>query len=149
VTRNVQAAILFMAILAVRRIAFPREPALAVAQLFSLLDIAAFFALSYWGLVRVPAGQAAVVGALLPLVTLFLAAAHGLERRGWRAPAGAVLAVAGVALVSGEQVCGDVPLISLLALVAAIVCGAEAVRLVARWTRKEHAGPPESRPRSR
>jgi hypothetical protein len=38
VTRNAQAAIL-----AVRRIAFPRGPALAGAQ---LLDIAAFFALS-------------------------------------------------------------------------------------------------------
>jgi drug/metabolite transporter (DMT)-like permease len=131
-TRFAVAALLFMAILAVRRIAFPRGPALAGAVLFGLLDIAAFFALSYWGLVRVPAGQGALVGALLPLITLFLAVAHGIERLGWRALAGGLLAVAGVALVSGEQVRGDVPLISLLALLAAIVCGAEATILV-KW----------------
>jgi drug/metabolite transporter (DMT)-like permease len=131
-TRFALAAILFMVILAVRRIAFPRGRALAGALLFGVLSIAAFFALSYWGLVRVPAGRGAVVGALLPLVTLFLAVAHGLERLGWRALAGAVLAVAGVALVSGEQVRGDVPLISLLALLAAVVCGAEA-SIVVKW----------------
>jgi uncharacterized membrane protein len=105
---------------------------LAGALLFGVLDIAAFFALSYWGLVHVPAGQAAVIGALLPLVTLFLAIAQGLERLGWRALAGGVVAVAGVALVSGEQVRGDVPLVSVLALLAGIVCGAEASIIVKR-----------------
>jgi hypothetical protein len=131
-TRFALAAILFMAILVARRIALPRGTALAGALLFGVLDIAAFFALSYWGLVRVPAGQGAVVGALLPLVTLFLAVAHGLERLGWRAVAGAILAVVGVAVVSGEQVRGEVPLVSLLALVAAVVCGAEAT-IVVKW----------------
>jgi drug/metabolite transporter (DMT)-like permease len=131
-TRFALAAILFMAILAVRRIALPRGRALAGALLFGVLSIAAFFALGYWALVRVPAGRGAVVGALLPLITLFLAVAHGLERLSWRALAGAVLAVAGVALVSSEQVRGDVPLISLLALLAAVVCGAEA-SIVVKW----------------
>jgi drug/metabolite transporter (DMT)-like permease len=131
-TRFALAAFLFMAILLARRIALPRGTALAGALLFGVLDIAAFFALSYWGLVRVPAGQGAVVGALLPLITLFLAVAHGLERFGWRALAGAVLAVVGVALVSGEQVRSEVPLVSLLALVAAVVCGAEAT-IIVKW----------------
>jgi drug/metabolite transporter (DMT)-like permease len=97
-----------------------------------VLDIAAFFALSYWGLVHVPAGQAAVIGALLPLVTLFLAVGHGLERLSWRALTGGAVAVAGVAVVSGEQVRGDVPLASLLALLAGIVCGAEASVIIKR-----------------
>ena len=79
-TRFVLAAAVFAAIVAARRIALPRGRALAGALLFGALDIAAFYALSYWGLVQVPAGQAAVIGALLPLVTLFLAVAHGLER---------------------------------------------------------------------
>jgi drug/metabolite transporter (DMT)-like permease len=131
-TRFAMAAALFMAIVAVRRIALPHGAALAGALLFGVLDIAAFFALSYWGLVRVPAGQGAVIGALFPLVTLFLAVAHGLERLSWRALAGAVLAIVGVAVVSGEQIRGDVPLISLLAILAAIVCGAEA-SIVIKW----------------
>jgi drug/metabolite transporter (DMT)-like permease len=131
-TRFVLAATVFAAIVAARRITLPRGTALAGALLFGVLDIAAYFALSYWGLVQVPAGQAAVIGALLPLVTLFLAVAHGLERLGWRALAGGVVAVAGVALVSGEQVRGDVPLVSLLALLAGIVCGAEASIIVKR-----------------
>jgi drug/metabolite transporter (DMT)-like permease len=131
-TRFAVAAILFMAILVARRIALPRGTALAGALLFGVLNIAAFFALSYWGLVRVPAGQGAVVGALLPLVTLFLAVAHGMERLGWRAAAGAVLAIVGVVVVSGQQVRGEVPLVSLLALLAAVVCGAEAT-IIAKW----------------
>src|ERR671938_943343 len=125
-TRFVLAAMVFAAIVAARRLTLPRGTALAGALLFGVLDIAAFFALSYWGLVHVPAGQAAVIGALLPLVTLFLAVAHGLERLGRRALAGGVAAVAGVAVVSGAQVRDDVPLASLLALLAGIVCAAEA-----------------------
>jgi len=136
-TRFAMAAVLFMAIVAVRRIALPHGAALAGALLFGLLDIAAFFGLGYWGLVRVPAGQGAVIGALLPLVTLFLAVAHGLERLSWRALAGAVLAIAGVAVVSGEQVRGDVPLISLLAILGAVVCGAEA-SVVFKWFPPTH-----------
>lgn len=126
------AALVFAAIMAIRRIAVPSGRALVGAVVFGLLDIAAFFALSYWALVRVSAGQAAVIGALLPLVTLFVAVAHGLERLTWRAIIGAVGAVAGVALVSIEQVRGDVPLVSLVALLAAIVCGAEATIVVKR-----------------
>jgi drug/metabolite transporter (DMT)-like permease len=131
-TRFVLAALVFAAIMVARRIPLPRGAALAGALLFGVLDIAAFFALSYWGLVHVPAGQAAVVGALLPLVTLFLAVAHALERLSWRALAGGIVAVAGVAVVSGDQVSSDVPLVSLLALLAGIVCGAEASIVVKR-----------------
>jgi drug/metabolite transporter (DMT)-like permease len=131
-TRFVLAAILFAALVAARRIGLPRGTALAGAVLFGALDIAAFFALGYWGLVHVPASQAAVIGALLPLVTLFLAVAHGLERLGWRALAGGVIAVAGVAVVSLEQASGDVPLASVLALLAGVVCGAEASIIIKR-----------------
>jgi drug/metabolite transporter (DMT)-like permease len=131
-TRFALAAILFAAVMLVRRIAVPRGAALVGAVLFGFLDIAGFFALTYWGLVRVSAGQAAVIGALLPIATLFLAVAHGLERLAWRTVVGAAGAVAGVALVSSEPVRGDVPLSSLLALLAAIVCGAEATIIVKR-----------------
>jgi drug/metabolite transporter (DMT)-like permease len=131
-TRFALAAILFSAIVAVRRITLPRGTALVGALLFGVLDIAAFFALGYWALVHMPAGQAAIVGALLPLVTLFLAVVHGLEHLGWRQLAGAIVAVAGVALVSGEKAYGDVPLASLAAMVASIVCGAEASIILKR-----------------
>src|SRR2546423_3705029 len=77
-TRFAMAAVLFMGIVAVRRIALPHGAALAGALLFGLLDIAAFFALSYWGLVRVPAGPGGGVGAPFPPGPLFFSLSHGL-----------------------------------------------------------------------
>ena len=56
-TRFALAGVVFLAIVVVRRLAIPQGATLWVAVIFGLLNIAAFFALSYWGLVRVPAGQ--------------------------------------------------------------------------------------------
>jgi drug/metabolite transporter (DMT)-like permease len=80
----------------------------------------------------VQAGLAAVILALVPLLTFFLAIAHKLERFRWRPLAGAVLAAAGIALVFGEQIARDVPPVSLLALLAAALCAAETNIIVKR-----------------
>ena len=126
------AAGLFAALLLARRSALPRGRALAGALLYGLVGIVAFYAFSYWALVWVPAGMGAVVGALVPLLTLFLAVAHGLERFRWRALVGAVVAAGGFALVFGQQLSADVPLVALLALCAAVVCAAETGILI-KW----------------
>ncbi len=48
-TRFALAALVFVAIVVVRRLAIPRGVAMMRAVLFGLLNMSAFFALSYWG----------------------------------------------------------------------------------------------------
>jgi drug/metabolite transporter (DMT)-like permease len=122
--RFVAAAVLFGAMMVARRSSLPRRSALVGALLYGVIGIAAFFAFTYWGLVRVQAGLGAVVYALTPLLTLFLAVATGLERFRWRALVGGAVALAGVAVVFGQQVGAHVPLLSLVSLVGAATCGA-------------------------
>src|SRR5436309_3571491 len=108
------AAALFAVLMRARRLPIPRGRALAGAVLYGLVGIGAFFALAYWGLVRVNAGLGGVLFATVPLLTLFCAVAHGLERFRWRALAGGVIGVAGITVVVGDQINSDVPLAPLL-----------------------------------
>lgn len=126
------AAVIFGTIVVARGLPFPRGAALAGAALYGLLGFAAFFAFLYWGLVRASAGLGQIVLALIPLLTMALAVAHGLERFRWRAVGGGIVAVAGIALVFGDQTRADVPLLSLLSLVAAAVSFAETGIIVKR-----------------
>jgi drug/metabolite transporter (DMT)-like permease len=85
------------------------------------------YALMYWALVRVAAGVATIVLAVVPLVTVLLAALHGLERFRLRGGLGAVLALAGIAwMVLGPQPV-HVPLPALVAMLAAAVCIGESI----------------------
>lgn len=77
--RFAAAALIFWIIVLGRRIALPKGRALMGALLYGLLAIGASYALLYWGLVRVQAGLTMVVLALVPLMTVFFALAHGLE----------------------------------------------------------------------
>jgi drug/metabolite transporter (DMT)-like permease len=133
-TRFTVAALLFWALLRLRRLKPPRGRALAGASLYGALGIGAFFAFAYWGLVRVNAGLGGVIFATVPLLTLLFAVVHGLERFRWRALAGAVVVVAGVGTVFGDQLSEDVPLSGLLSLLAAAVCAAETNIVVKRFT---------------
>jgi drug/metabolite transporter (DMT)-like permease len=130
--RFAAAAVLFAAIAAFRRLAIPRGRALAGAVLYGALGIGAFFAFAYWGLVRVNAGLGGVIFATVPLLTFFFAVLQGLERFRWRALAGALVVVAGIAVVFGDQIRADAPIAGLLSLLAAAVCAAETNIVVKR-----------------
>ncbi|MCA1645868.1 MAG: DMT family transporter [Chloroflexi bacterium] len=115
------------------RLGLPRGRALVGALLFGALAFGASYALAYWALLRATAGLAQVVMALVPLLTFLFALAHGLEPFRWRALLGAVVAAGGIAVIFGDQVGADVPLPSLLAIVAAAACAAEAGVVVKRF----------------
>jgi drug/metabolite transporter (DMT)-like permease len=119
------AALIFWALVVIRRSPVPRGRAFAGAALYGLLGFAAFFAFLYFGLVRASAGLGQIVTALVPLLTMLLAVVHGLERLHLRAVGGGIIAVAGIALVFGGQSSTDVPLPSMLSLLAAAVAFAE------------------------
>ena len=93
------------------------------AVLYGITGIAAYFALVYWGLVEVGAAYGQMLLSLVPLITFFLALAHGLEEFRWRGVAGAIITVAGIAIIFQQQFVSG---LSLLALVAAAACAAQA-----------------------
>jgi drug/metabolite transporter (DMT)-like permease len=99
--RLAAAALIFWVVLIVRREALPRGRALVGNLLYGFLGMGAFFALIYWGLMRVHASTASTLLALGPLLTMLFAAVHGLERFRWRGLVGGSLALAGIALGIG------------------------------------------------
>lgn len=136
-TRFGAAALLLFGVVAVQRLPLPRGRALLGALLYGLLGFGASYAFGYWGMLRVPAGLAAVVLASAPLFTLVLALIQRQERFRWRGLFGGVLALIGIAVMFRRSVSAAVPLPSLLAIVAAAVCFAEA-SIVAKQFPKSH-----------
>ncbi|UCC77123.1 MAG: DMT family transporter [Anaerolineales bacterium] len=125
-TRVAATALIFWVIVSLRRIALPRGRALLGAVLYGLLNFTVAGALVYWGLVRVPAGVGSTILALVPLMTLFFAWAHGLEQLRGRGVAGALIAVSGVSIGVAGGFGGTVHLPAVLAVVAAAAALAEA-----------------------
>jgi len=124
--RIVTAALVFWVFVIMRRIALPRGRALRGVILYGLVGTGAAYAFMYWGFRRITAGLGGAIIALAPLLALFFAWAHGLERLRWQGLLGALIATAGVlfGVVGGFGNVVHVP--SLLALVAGTACLAEA-----------------------
>jgi drug/metabolite transporter (DMT)-like permease len=130
--RFLLAALLMLALMAALRVAWPRGRALGGAVVFGLLQFAATFALAYYALVELHAGFGQILLALVPLLTLFLAIAQRQERFRPAALGGALLALAGIVVMSSAALEGSRPLLSLLAALASALCFAQAAVLV-RW----------------
>jgi drug/metabolite transporter (DMT)-like permease len=113
------AAAVFALIVAIRRPRGPSRREIAAGVAYGLFAFAGFFAFVYLGLVRAPAAIGQTVLALNPLVTMFLAAAIGMERLRPRAIVGAAISLIGIAVAFGAASTLDVPATSLLALLAA------------------------------
>lgn len=124
-TRFAAAGLLLVAFMAVRRVPLPRGRALAGTLAYGGLNFGAY-ALAYWAMIRLSAGVAGVIMASVPLLTLAFAVAHGVERFRPRALAGALLAVAGIAVLLGAPSAAGVAVPSLLAMIGAAACAAEA-----------------------
>lgn len=110
------AAIILVVLVAIRRPPLPRGRARVGALLYGLTAFAGSYAALYWGLVEAPAATAMVVIATVPMMTLLIAVAIGQERLSARGVGGAVVALAGIAVVVAEQLDGAVPVASLTAL---------------------------------
>lgn len=131
------ASLLFFGMALIWRVDFPRGRALLGALVFGILNYAAPFGFIYWALLQVRAGQAQVILALIPLLTLLLAIAHRQERFRWSGIGGAILALFGVATIfwSGTSRGGGAPLTSLAAIPVGAACIAEAAVLVKLFPR--------------
>jgi drug/metabolite transporter (DMT)-like permease len=122
------ASLLFLAFVALRRLRLPRGRGLVGVLLYGILAFGGAFALGFWGLVRVEAGTAMVIMSLVPLMTLFLAAAHGLERLNWRGLVGGLAAVAGFLIMFGldDRSGRSISTAGVLALLGAAIAISEA-----------------------
>jgi drug/metabolite transporter (DMT)-like permease len=131
--RFLLAAALLAAVVAAVRPALPRGWALAGALLYGALTFGGAFGLFYYALVQVQAGLGQILLALVPLATLLLAVLQRQER--WRAGAivGALLALAGVVVMSRTPLREGVPLLSLLAALGSTLCVAQGAILVRRF----------------
>ena len=130
--RFLSAGLVCAAIVALRGYPIPRGRELRGMVLYGVLAIAFAFGLLYWALVEVPTGVGVVILALVPLLTLMLAVIQGVERFRWLGVAGAVVAAAGVALISADQLAGDVPPLAMLAVVVAAAAIAQSSVLIKR-----------------
>jgi drug/metabolite transporter (DMT)-like permease len=113
------AAVLFIGIVALLRLRWPRGRQLALNAAYGALGFAISYALMYWALVRVTAGVATVVLASVPLTTLLLAAAQRLERLQLRSAVGGLLALAGIAWMAVGPQAVILPLGALVAMLLA------------------------------
>lgn len=127
------AALLLGAVAAVMRLPLPRGRSLLGVLLYGTLIFGGAFSLAYYALVRVHAGLGQTLLALVPLATLLLAALQRQERLRAEAILGTVLSVAGIAVVSGVSGPESVPVLSLVAVLGAVLCFAEATVIVRRF----------------
>jgi drug/metabolite transporter (DMT)-like permease len=120
------AGMLLLGIAVVRKVPFPAGRALVGAVIYGVLGYAVFFVLTYWALQELPPGPAGVITASVPLLTMFLARIHGLERLRWRGLVGGALTVVGIWVLLTAPMGMSAPLGSVLAMLGAAFCLAEA-----------------------
>ncbi|MBW3650106.1 MAG: EamA family transporter [Actinobacteria bacterium] len=123
------ASLLFVAIALALRLRWPRRRQLVLTAAYGALSFAVSYALVYWALVRVTAGMAVVVLAVVPLVTVLLAAAHGLERLQRRGVIGSVLALAGIVWMTTAPQDVEIPPAALAAVLGAALAVGESMIL--------------------
>jgi drug/metabolite transporter (DMT)-like permease len=127
------AALLLLGLALIQRLPFPRGRALLGAVVYGALGFGASYALGYWALLKIQAGQASIILASAPLFTFLLALLHRQERFRWRSLAGSIVALVGIALTAGRGVGSAVPPASLLAAVGMALSFGEASIIVKRF----------------
>ncbi|HYZ92542.1 MAG TPA: DMT family transporter [Actinomycetota bacterium] len=131
--RFLLAGALLAAVVLVLRIELPRGRALTGSVLYGLFNFGGTFGFTYYALVRMHGGLGQTLLALGPLATLLLAVAQRQERMRASALAGSALGLAGVAVISRAPLQESVPITSVLAILGAVLCFAEAAVLVRRF----------------
>ena len=131
--RFLAAGLLLGVLMAIQRRPIPRGDRLIGTVLFGIFAFGLPYALLYQGLRDAPAGTTMVMLAIVPLLTLLLAVAQGVERMRALGLVGALIACVGIVVVSADQLSLEVPLLALVLLVGAAVCQAESGVVVKRF----------------
>lgn len=97
--RFLPAAAILLVVMAIARLPFPTGRALTGAAIFGVLNFGLTYLCGYYALREVSAGASMIVMAIVPLLTLLLAAAQRVEPLRVRGLVGAVLAAGGIAFI--------------------------------------------------
>jgi drug/metabolite transporter (DMT)-like permease len=124
------AAILMLTVMAVLRLPFPRGKALLGAVLYGAVNFGLAFAFLFYALVELGPGFLQILLAVIPLTALLLAVAQRQEKLRLSAVVGAVIAFAGVMLMSQVALNDSISLTSILVAMGAALCLAEGAVLV-------------------
>lgn len=127
------AALLMVGVMLATGHRIPRGRELAGAALYGLLAFGGAFAFAFYALVELEAGFGQILLSVVPLLTLLLAVAQRMERLKGSSIVGALLAVAGVLVMSGLTLEGPLPVLSILAAFGSAVCFAQAALTVKRF----------------
>lgn len=130
----VAAGLLALVVVALR-LPWPHGQALVGVVVFGLLNFAGAFGLAYYALVHLHAGLTSTLLALVPLVTLVLAVAHGQETSTRAGIVGGGVALLGVAVLTGLTLPDDVPVLAVLSALGSVGCFAEAAVLTRHFPR--------------
>jgi len=133
------APILTLASFATRQ-GLPRGRALAAAAWLGLFQFGCNFPLLYWGETVVPSSMAAILFATIPLTSALLARAFGLESLNASRIGGALVALAGVAIIFSGELSNRVALPPLLAVLAATLFGCLGTMIYKKGPRQSAIG---------
>jgi drug/metabolite transporter (DMT)-like permease len=111
----------------------PRGSRLVGTLLFGLFGFGLAYTFLYEALKDAPAGTTMLTLAIVPLLTVLLAAAQRIERLRLPALAGAGIAAAGIVVVAADQASLNVPILALVLLLAAALCQAESGLVAKRF----------------
>jgi drug/metabolite transporter (DMT)-like permease len=123
-------AALFIVVMVLLRLSLPRGRALLGAILYGTLNFGVSSAFAYYALVRLHAGLGQTLVAVIPLMTLLLAAFYGQERLRLSAMIGTALALLGIGVVSGASFGEPVPLLSVVAALGAALAFSQSIIIV-------------------
>jgi drug/metabolite transporter (DMT)-like permease len=135
--RFLAAGAIFALVMVLFRVPIPRGRALVGGLIYGVIGFFGAFTFLFIGLQDTPPGTSQVIIALVPLITLLLAVAHGLERFSLRAFVGAFIALAGLSFLVADRLSADVPLVSMIAVLAGAALLAES-GVVIKLTPRSH-----------
>jgi drug/metabolite transporter (DMT)-like permease len=126
-------AAVFWALALYKRIELPKGQALTGAILYGALGVGISFVLLAWGLVETPASTAAVLLALVPLMTVLLAISQGVESFTRRGLLGSLMAVGGIAVTVGGTSADDISLVHIGAIILGTAVLAQSGVIIKRF----------------
>jgi drug/metabolite transporter (DMT)-like permease len=126
-------ALIFWGIIAIKKIPLPKGKALLGAIVFGALTVGFAFLLAAWALVAIPASLYQILMSLVPLMTLFLSALHGVEAITRRGIIGALLAVSGMVVTVGGASSTTISLPHIAAIILAAIFIAEGGVLIKKF----------------
>lgn len=135
--RFLGSGLIFALLVAVFRSPIGSRGSVVGAASYGVVGFGAAFAFAFLALRETPPGTAQLLLATVPLATFGFAIAHRIERFRWRGLVGALIAIVGVAVVFADRVSADVPLGSLLLVLAGALCVGES-SVIVKMTPRSH-----------